>query len=94
VVHEQSCDWCPGRALYQSRTVRWKIRVVGLTGRPPESIPYGQRCPTTPGPWPSFHDPAKPLGWIRIQLTAELGRLCIGRAAPGRVALEPPRVIW
>jgi hypothetical protein len=76
VVHEQSCDWRPDRALYQSRTVRWKVRVVGLTGRPPESIPYGQRCPTAPGPWPAFHDPATPLGRIRIQLTAELGRLC------------------
>lgn len=89
-VHQQYCTWWSYRTRsalhppathpardrgHRSRTVRWTLR-LNQTGRPPETVPYGQRCPTNTRPWPAFHDPATRMGRIRIQLTAELGRFC------------------
>jgi Recombination endonuclease VII len=92
VVHGQSCYWWTDRArsLYrttapathpdrdrghQFRRARWTVR-LSRTVMAPESAPHQMRCPTNPGPWPSYHNPATAIGRIRIQLAAELGRHC------------------
>lgn len=61
----------------RQRTVQWTFTLTDAV-LAPELVPPGERCPCAGArtTWPAHHNPATPLGRIRIQLATQFGSAC------------------